>query len=182
MSRPGDWRCTNCGDFPQFARNIACHKCCWLRDASPAAHGKVRDGDWKCTHCGDFPQFARNTQCRKCKTPKPVSADVPSAAAPSTERPKQTQPGDWICKDCGDLQFASRSQCRKCGQSKPASDDADATTVCLVCFAAIRNASFLHGDSTHTVCCVQCAEAIMARGGTCPLCRQQIERLIKSFS
>ncbi|CAK0841888.1 unnamed protein product [Prorocentrum cordatum] len=33
--------------------------------------------------------------------------------------PVNAKPGDWVCKQCGDLQFARNPSCRRCGATKP---------------------------------------------------------------
>lgn len=136
-----------------------------------------KPGDWNCVSCGDF-QFARNERCRKCNTPRPR----PAASAVQPVAPK-IRKGDWICAACNDVQFASRVNCRKCGASKPL-DEADEDNddiACMICNAHERNASLLHGDSVHIVCCLECANDVFRNHGNCPMCRQPIEAVLKTF-
>lgn len=138
----------------------------------------MKPGDWKCIMCAEI-QFARNERCRRCNRPRPQQN---SAASPSA--PPQIRKGDWICVQCNDMQFASRVNCRKCGASKPVSDDnasADNNTACMICMERERNASLLHGDSVHVVCCLECGRGLVAAKQPCPLCRQPIENVLKTF-
>lgn len=128
--------------------------------------------------------------CRSfgCNTPKPgqaVAAAVvakPTSAAP----PPPLRAGDWLCGKCNDVQFASRNQCRKCGASKPAVEkaDGDLEDMCLVCNERVRNAGMMHGDTVHTVTCMECAGELMksAHTSNCPMCRQPIEKILKMFN
>lgn len=180
MSSRTDWMCPRgCG--LQFKSRDKCRDCPATRPGAPVP--QVRPGDWKCPRCGDS-QFARNEVCRSagCNTPKPATqAAKPTTAAP----PPPLRAGDWLCAKCNDVQFASRNQCRKCGTSKPAVDnpDGDLEGMCLICNERVRNAGLLHGDSVHTVTCIECAGDLMkSASANCPMCRQPIEKVLKTYN
>lgn len=164
--KQGDWRCPRCRDN-QFARNHHCRRCGHKRPA--------RDGEWNCPNCGDL-QFATRTHCRQCSTPKTASSTASSGSAPPAMRK-----GDWVCPSCGDVQFASRVVCRRCQTSKPAAENAAIEDACMVCCDKVKNASLLHGDDIHIVCCLDCANDLKARNQPCPLCRRPIERVLKTY-
>ena len=44
-----------------------------------------------------------------------------------------------------------------------------------------RNATFVHGETGHIACCLECARALRARGDTCPVCRTPIDLVIQHF-
>ena len=48
---------------------------------------------------------------------------------------------------------------------------------CVICMDNPNNATFVHGDSGHTICCMDCAKNLEK----CPLCRKPIEKVIKNF-
>ncbi len=178
-SRP-DWPCPM-GHGIQFGSRDRCRDCPARRPRSGADILEARPGDWVCPKCGDV-QFARNPICRTycCNTPKPTQANKPASAPPPMLRA-----GDWLCAKCNDVQFASRNQCRKCGASKPAVDkpDDDLEGTCLICNERVRNAGLLHGDTVHTVTCIECADSLMkSENKTCPMCRQPIEKVVKTFN
>lgn len=52
---------------------------------------------------------------------------------------------------------------------------------CVVCLVAPVEATFVHGLSGHTVCCMNCAQAVRGAGGQCPICRQQVQAVIRNF-
>jgi hypothetical protein len=45
--------------------------------------------------------------------------------------------------------------------------------------AVPRTVGVLHGSSTHVVACAACAPPL--EGGTCPLCRAPVERLLNVY-
>ena len=54
---------------------------------------------------------------------------------------------------------------------------------CLVCIDNAINATFVHGDTSHTVCCYECATEIFTRGSKkCPMCNEIIEKVTRNFS
>jgi len=52
-------------------------------------------------------------------------------------------------------------------------------TVCKICMEEIADCGFLHAMTLHVCACCKCAQAVEKSGGSCPLCRQQIEELLK---
>ena len=52
---------------------------------------------------------------------------------------------------------------------------------CVVCLTSERNATIVHGETGHVVCCLVCARILKARGDKCPVCRDEIEKVIQHF-
>lgn len=52
---------------------------------------------------------------------------------------------------------------------------------CLVCFSSHRNATFVHGESGHIACCLECARVLKGRGDPCPVCRLPVDSVIQHF-
>jgi len=52
---------------------------------------------------------------------------------------------------------------------------------CLVCFSSYRNSTFVHGESGHIACCLECARVLKGRGDPCPVCRLPIDSVIQHF-
>jgi len=84
----------------------------------------VKPDDWYCPGCNDL-QFARNTSCRLCHAPKPggggmsvMDQGMGTPAIPGMGTVGPTNPNDWHCPNCGDVQFARNAECRKCGTSR----------------------------------------------------------------
>jgi len=49
--------------------------------------------------------------------------------------------------------------------------------LCVVCLEMPRSATFVHGDSGHYCCCMQCAKRL----SVCPICRMPVDMLIRQF-
>jgi len=52
---------------------------------------------------------------------------------------------------------------------------------CVVCLAAPRTATIVHGETGHIACCMECARVLKARGDQCPVCRMRIDLVIQHF-
>ena len=53
---------------------------------------------------------------------------------------------------------------------------------CIVCMDRPKNATFIHGRTGHTCCCLQCADKIHRKGLPCPICRNSITAVIENFT
>lgn len=65
---------------------------------------------------------------------------------------------------------ASSSESQVLGQS-----------LCIVCVKAAAVATFVHGLTGHTACCLSCAQEVQRRGCTCPVCRRPFTTVIRNF-
>lgn len=112
----GDWYCPACNDL-QFGRNTHCRKCQTPKppDGFPAQMDPAQ--------MMAFTQMFGQTGSMGANPAQIMSLAqlgnplMPSGAAPSKRF--KTNPLDWNCPACGDLQFAKNVQCRKCGHAKP---------------------------------------------------------------
>jgi E3 ubiquitin-protein ligase Mdm2 len=52
----------------------------------------------------------------------------------------------------------------------------------VICMELPRNAMIVHEDTGHFCCCLACALREQQRGQPCPICRQPIEKVIRSFA
>ena len=66
---------------------------------------------------------------------------------------------------------------------KPALDkiSRNVDKLCNICYIRPKEATFVHGNISHQVCCYPCAKAIFNQKRTCPVCRRQIEKITKLF-
>jgi E3 ubiquitin-protein ligase Mdm2 len=69
-----------------------------------------------------------------------------------------------------------------CCSPKPSPEETDSQEdLCVVCMENPRNASIIHGDSGHIVCCLDCANILKAKGNSCPVCRAAIDLVVKNY-
>jgi len=53
---------------------------------------------------------------------------------------------------------------------------------CIICMDADVDATFIHGQTGHTVCCFDCAKETEKRDGKCPVCREPVRAVIRNFT
>ncbi|CAD7704820.1 unnamed protein product [Ostreobium quekettii] len=64
------------------------------------------------------------------------------------------------------------------GDGENDSDD----DICVICLDGPKEAGFVHGDSVHRCVCNACADNMMRQQHrSCPVCRQNIEKVLKKF-
>lgn len=53
--------------------------------------------------------------------------------------------------------------------------------LCALCCSRLKDASFVHGRTSHQISCYPCAKKIFKNRETCPVCRRRIEKITKHF-
>jgi len=53
--------------------------------------------------------------------------------------------------------------------------------LCVICLAAPKDASIVHGSTGHQACCLHCAKQLKSRRQPCPVCRRPIHRVIRNY-
>jgi len=96
-----------------------------------------------------------------------ASAQNSSAEAASRIRPPTSDIEDALDPA---VSSATSSESPALGQS-----------LCIVCVKAAAVATFVHGLTGHTACCLACAQEVERRGRSCPVCRQVFTSVIRNF-
>eukprot|EP00930_Biecheleria_cincta_P069120 TRINITY_DN568_c0_g1_i2.p1 TRINITY_DN568_c0_g1~~TRINITY_DN568_c0_g1_i2.p1 ORF type:complete len:685 (-),score=101.09 TRINITY_DN568_c0_g1_i2:173-2227(-) len=132
--RPGDWKCTACGEL-NFARNNNCRKCNMGRDVAAAPldpayadivaiidNYLVQNGIEE--HAGaTFRSLTPEMQqlvmdagpLSDARDPTAVLVSRMNKAKQGLLQPVQMMPGDWLCPACGHHNFCRNAACRSCG-------------------------------------------------------------------
>ena len=56
------------------------------------------------------------------------------------------------------------------------------SNLCTICLEQPKDASLVHGNSGHQVCCYQCGKKLKRNGKLCPVCRRPIQKVIRNFT
>jgi len=75
----------------------------------------------------------------------------------------------------------SEKNCRNGLANSRNGRDNGTTRKCIICLTEDRNATIVHGETGHVVCCLICARILKARGDKCPVCRLNIDLVIQHF-
>ncbi|CAF1138900.1 unnamed protein product [Adineta ricciae] len=114
---PGDWPCSQCGEFNFKSRN-ACRRCSTSRGSTstprPTPQIQPREGDWTCRFCLNI-NFAARIACNKCGRTKQDTANSNAGGQVAIVQ----KSGDWTCQFCKVTNFSSRAECYQCRRGKP---------------------------------------------------------------
>jgi E3 ubiquitin-protein ligase Mdm2 len=53
------------------------------------------------------------------------------------------------------------------------------SSLCIFCYTNPRNATLIHGQLGHQLCCYPCAKKLWKEHVRCPVCRRKIEKIVK---
>lgn len=73
-----------------------------------------------------------------------------------------------------------------CVQDLQNSSNSNATlisplTSCIICFSRPKEATIVHGKTGHQCCCYQCACRLKRHKRPCPVCRRDIQKVIRNY-
>ena len=82
------------------------------------------------------------------------------------------------------LQRCSATSTSGSDTASSSSDDDESSNgddTCVICLDAPKDAGIVHDGSVHVCCCLKCARELHRQGQSCPLCRQHIEVVLRTF-
>lgn len=139
------------------------------------------------------------TQLQRTHTHRPAATTAAAAA-------EDAQPSAWTCHVCtfenrpGVFRFDGKpaDHCKMCGTHRdfrrraqermaaclakaqlPTEPDDD--QLCVVCMDQPKSCVFVHGNTGHHACCMDCSNRIMRDRRRCVLCNQRVERIIELY-
>ena len=62
-----------------------------------------------------------------------------------------------------------------------ANNVAQSSGMCVICLTRPKEASIIHGNTGHQVCCYICAKRLQHRRMSCPVCRRPISGVIRNY-
>jgi len=63
--------------------------------------------------------------------------------------------------------------------SNGSSGGRDKDDLCTICFLRTKTSAFVHKKVAHFCCCYSCGSKILRRNGRCPICRENILKVVK---
>mmetsp|Transcript_81825 Transcript_81825/g.227903 ORF Transcript_81825/g.227903 Transcript_81825/m.227903 type:complete len:592 (-) Transcript_81825:92-1867(-) len=102
--------------------------------------------------------------------------------APATMLPGATALGARCDDPRAQPRHALCAPSRNAADTDPLAEGDTSGGTCIVCTDAPAVATFVHGFTGHTACCLSCAWELERRGSSCPVCRQPFSSIIRNFS
>ena len=66
-------------------------------------------------------------------------------------------------------------------ESKQEKEVANQSFECVLCMNKTVNCTFVHGETGHVCCCLECANAVKKKNNLCPICRLPIDSIVRLF-
>jgi E3 ubiquitin-protein ligase Mdm2 len=130
-------------------------------------------GYQKCLGCKDI--LTKNPYCHSCwKMKKDWLPDRPKPRSKKTSRRKRTEQRDKRIKS-DTLNGSNQIE-----DNNPIATKASViTSLCMLCCTNPRDASLIHGQIGHQLCCYPCAKKLWKEQARCPVCRRKVEKIVK---
>ena len=104
----------------------------------------------------------------------------------SIQQLKQKLTEDYVLLQREYRKAKENGQCKNNDEKRDENDDTDKVEfneddMCVICWEKSRDASIIHNDTAHIVCCIDCAKLLKRRGDSCPICRKSIDHVVKNY-
>jgi hypothetical protein len=148
----------------KFIASVSC--------ATPATFSSF-NGYQICLGCKHI--LTKNLYCDSCwKLKKDWLPDRPKPRSKRTSRRKRTEQRDKRIKS-DTLNYPNEIK-----DNNPIATKAPVmTSLCMFCCTNPRNASLIHGQIGHQLCCYPCAKKLWKEQARCPVCRRKVEKIVK---
>ncbi len=148
----------------------------FIASVSCATPVKFPSGYQRCLGCKYM--FTKTLYCNSCwKMKKDWLPDPPpksklSRSKIKTARQKRTEQRDNRSDDT--LSCSNENE-----TEDPISAPIITASLCMFCCTNPRNASLIHGQIGHQLCCYPCAKKLWKEQARCPVCRRKVEKIVK---
>ena len=115
------------------------------------------------------------------ETPGVYHLNAQRAIRAERERERAENNANNNANNSSDLSSVDENELSHDMEDDDCGSKANDTLKCVVCLTSERNATIVHGETGHVVCCLVCARILKARGDKCPVCRNDIEKVIQHF-
>ncbi|XP_067387897.1 protein Mdm4 [Emydura macquarii macquarii] len=176
------WQCTKCRKFNSPVKRY-CYRCWalrkdWYLDCPKLAHslslstidiiqGKKDDEGI------DVPDCRRTVSAPVCQPKNLYTVDCESHADPGSSM-KTLGLAQEPQRHFGEHKKEEEIECQE--------DIKNLLNPCLLCQKRPRDGNIVHGRSAHLVACFRCAKMLKKTKRPCPVCKQQIQMVIRTFT
>uniref|UniRef100_F7FB41 Protein Mdm4 n=1 Tax=Ornithorhynchus anatinus TaxID=9258 RepID=F7FB41_ORNAN len=185
------WRCSKCKKFNSPSKRY-CFRCWalrknWYSDCPRLSHS---------LSMSDITAIPRKGEDEGIDVPdcrRTISAPVVRARDPYAVRDKP-RPDPCGSVEFLDLAEGSESQetasslgeqsdhlCEQKADGAALEDSQNLLELCSLCEKRLRDGNIVHGRTAHLVACFRCAKKLKKGGAPCPVCKKDIQMVIKTF-
>ncbi|KAM3839469.1 protein Mdm4 isoform 1-T1 [Vipera latastei] len=181
-SEQDSWQCIKCKKFNSPIKRY-CFRCWalrkdWFSDC-PKLIQSLSTSNIATMHSKEDLKGIDVPDCRRTISAPIVRPKDSSVVKPNLSSKSSMDSMDLALgyEDKEPLQFV------KCTEKEvqPLENSKELLKPCLVCLKRPRNGNIVHGRTAHLVACFTCAKRLKKEGSVCPVCKRQIQTVIKTF-
>ncbi|XP_013931710.1 PREDICTED: protein Mdm4 [Thamnophis sirtalis] len=179
------WQCIKCKKFNSPIKRY-CFRCWalrkdWFSDC-PRLIQSMSTSNIATIHGKEDPKGIDVPDCRRTiSAPIVRPKDLCSSMAKPNLSSKSSMDSLDLALGCEDKEPSLRFV--KCTEKEvqPLENSKELLKPCLVCLKRPRNGNIVHGRTAHLVACFTCAKRLKKARSVCPVCKKQIQMVIKTF-
>ncbi|XP_070601553.1 protein Mdm4 isoform X2 [Erythrolamprus reginae] len=184
-SEQDSWQCIKCKKFNSPIKRY-CFRCWalrkdWFSDC-PKLIQSLSTSNIATMHGREDPKGIDVPDCRRTiSAPVVRPKDLCSSVATPILSSKSSMDSLDLALACENKETSLRFV--KCTEKEvqPLENSKELLKPCLVCLKRPRNGNIIHGRTAHLVTCFSCAKRLKKGRSLCPVCKKQIQKVIKTF-
>ncbi|XP_048356540.1 E3 ubiquitin-protein ligase Mdm2 isoform X1 [Sphaerodactylus townsendi] len=179
------WKCSNCNEMnPPLPRH--CPRCWALREnwLPDKKSKKPQENKYEDAALLDPEEGVDVPDCRKGKIDEGKEVDEAEQTSESQESEEYSQPStssSMLCSSQEDLKEPEKEE----NEDKDSGTDSNlplsSIDPCVICQSQPKNGCIVHGRTGHLMSCYSCAKKLKKRSKPCPVCRQPIEMIVRTY-
>nr|XP_056700104.1 protein Mdm4 [Euleptes europaea] len=182
------WQCTKCKKFNSPIKRY-CFRCWalrkdWFSDCPRLAHS-LSTSNIAMMQSKEDTEGMDVPDCRRTvSAPIVRPIDPCRAGAKPDQCPRSPMDSMHLAQGCeGKQALLQFSKCKRKEEEEVQSLESSKELLkpCLVCQKRARNGNIVHGRTAHLVACFTCAKMLKKGRLPCPVCKKQIQMVIRTF-
>ncbi|XP_077194883.1 E3 ubiquitin-protein ligase Mdm2 [Paroedura picta] len=179
------WKCSNCSEMnPPLPRH--CPRCWALRENWLPDQKSEKPQENKCEDAAQLePEEGFDVpDCKKGKLDEGKEVDEAKQTPGSQESEEYSQPStssSTLCNSQENLKELEKEEAEDKDGGTDSSLPLSSIEPCVICQSQPKNGCIVHGRTGHLMSCYACAKKLKKRNKPCPVCRQPIEMILRTY-
>ncbi|XP_054844354.1 E3 ubiquitin-protein ligase Mdm2 isoform X2 [Eublepharis macularius] len=179
------WKCSKCNEMnPPLPRH--CPRCWALRENWLPDKKSEKPQGSKCEDAMPMdPEEGFDVpDCKKGKTDESKEVDEAEQTCESQESEEYSQPStssSMLCSSQEDLKEPEKEEAEDKDGGTESNLPLSSIEPCVICQSQPKNGCIVHGRTGHLMSCYACAKKLKKRNKPCPVCRQPIEMILRTY-
>ncbi|XP_053111990.1 E3 ubiquitin-protein ligase Mdm2 isoform X2 [Hemicordylus capensis] len=177
------WKCSNCNEMnPPLPRH--CPRCWALQEGwLPDKTEKSKSSKFENSTSLEPEEGFDVPDCKKGKINEDKEAEDTEQSSESQESEANSQPSTSSSILCSSQEDYKEPEKEKTEDKESMDCNLPLSSIepCVICQSRPKNGCIVHGRTGHLMLCFTCAKKLKRRNKPCPVCRQPIEMIVRTF-